>query len=179
MFLLHSPGLLLCLSDCSLFLLLFHCCFVQSLSFCSVPSACCCLTCLPSCSVYHNCSAAYLLFSLFFHCCFVQSLSFCSVPSACCCLTCLPSCCVYHSCSAAYLFFSVYFSFLFCAVFVFLLSPICLLLSLLSSCHSLLLQLISHSLLSPSVAVNSCLRSIAASSQLDLRLRRRRAIFLL
>ena len=43
----------------------------------------------------------------------------------------------------------VYFSlsFRFCAVFVFLLSFICLLLSLLSCCHSLLLPLISHSLL--------------------------------
>ena len=62
--------------------------------------------------------------------------------------------------------YNISLSLLFCAVFAFLLSSICLLLSLLSCCHSLLLQLISHSLLSPSVAVNYCLRSIAA--QLDI-----------
>ena len=55
--------------------------------------------------------------------------------------------------------FSVYFSFSYSFIVVLCslclsARPICLLLSLLSCCHSLLLQLISHSLLSSSVAVN-------------------------
>ena len=38
---------------------------MQSLSFCSVPSACCCLTCLASCSVCSSCSL-FISFSLIY-----------------------------------------------------------------------------------------------------------------
>ena len=71
-----AAHLLIC---CSLFLLLFHCCFVQSLSFCSVPSACCCLTCLASCSVYHIAAHLLLCCSLFISLSLTLSLLFCVV----------------------------------------------------------------------------------------------------
>ena len=70
MLLLYLPGLLLCLSDCFYSYTL----SLLFLSFCSVPSACCCLSCLASSSVYHSCLyICLLLFPLHFHCCFMLS----------------------------------------------------------------------------------------------------------